>query len=70
MFVCVSSVVLEYHSLNPIISLDEAVDSSIKTRTTEEGVTSSKMNLQAAGREPSLIYTVASEIAEEISSAF
>lgn len=53
MFVCVSSAVLEYHNLNPIISLHEAVDSSIKTSTTEKGVTSSKMNLQAAGREPS-----------------
>lgn len=51
-FVCVS-VVLEYHNLNPIISLDDAVDNSTKTSTTEEAVTSSKMNLHAAGTEPS-----------------
>lgn len=49
----VVSVVLEYHSLNPMISLDNAVDSSISTSTTEEAATSSKINLHAAGREPS-----------------
>lgn len=54
-FVRVVSVVFAYHNLNPIMSLDNAVDSSINTRTTEEDVISSKMNLHAAGREPSLV---------------
>lgn len=48
-FISVVSVVFQYHSLNMIISFDNAVDSSIKTRTTEEDVISSKSNLHAAG---------------------
>jgi hypothetical protein len=52
-FVCVSSLLLKHQSLYPLISSDDALDSSIKIITTEDDVTSSKKNLQAAGSESS-----------------